>query len=369
VYRVVLVDDEPWSLKGLSKIVNWEDMGFRVVASYSSGTEALEGIREIRPDVLFTDYRMPDMNGIDLIRQVSEFGFHVEYVIVSAYSDFEIARKAIYYDTCNYILKPLRREEIVETLRKLSGRLAKRKNDTEPVFLDIDDLETGFPKELGFLVKKTIGRPYLSLALSSHPIEMDLEDIPVSVTVTPLVIKTFGPGAIITSAQGSNRKLYNLMKSKVRPVGVSRLNTSPVSFRQMALEARVSLLGDFGYADNKTVSEIQYYIGSNLDKKLTIRDIASAHYLNESYLCELFKKNTQHTINTFINRTRMNYAAALLHNREYSVKQVSAAIGFTDTSYFGKQFKRYFGKTPDEYRKVERGDFPDIILPGTSVSD
>lgn len=368
MYRVVLVDDEPWSLKGLSKIVNWEEMGFQVVALYSSGTDALKEIRELRPDVLFTDYRMPDMNGIELIKKVREFGFHVEYVIVSAYSDFEIAKKAIYYDTCNYILKPLRRDEIIETLHKLSDRLAKRSSVAEPVFLDLDNLDTGFPKEMSFLVKKTVGRPYLSLALSSRPIEMDFADIPASVTVTPLIIKTFGPGAIITSAQDSNRKLYNLIKSKVWPVGVSRLNTSPDSLRQMALEARASLLGDFGYADNKTVSEVQYYIGSNLDKKLTLRNIASAHYLNESYLCELFKKHTQHTINTFITKTRMNYAAALLHNREYTVKQVSAAAGFSDTSYFGKQFRRYFGKTPEEYRKADKGDIPDLNLLQTAVS-
>ena len=296
VYRVVLVDDEPWSLKGLSKIVNWEEMGFQVVALYSSGTDALKEIRELRPDVLFTDYRMPDMNGIELIKKVREFGFHVEYVIVSAYSDFEIAKKAIYYDTCNYILKPLRRDEIIETLHKLSDRLAKRSSVAEPVFLDLDNLDTGFPKEMSFLVKKTVGRPYLSLALSSRPIEMDFADIPASVTVTPLIIKTFGPGAIITSAQDSNRKLYNLIKSKVWPVGVSRLNTSPTVSGKWLWKPGLASRG-FGYADNKTVSEVQYYIGSNLDKKLTLRNIASAHYLNESY-CVNCSRSTINILST-----------------------------------------------------------------------
>jgi two-component system response regulator YesN len=362
VYRVVIVDDEPWSLKGLSKIANWEELGFQVVASYSSGVEALKGIRELRPDVLFTDYRMPEMNGIDLIKQVNELGFHVEYVIVSAYGDFEIAKKAIYYDTCNYILKPLRRDEVIDTLHKLSDRLAKRNNAAEPFIIDPDNLDSGFPRELSFLAKRTVGRPFMSLAISSHHFDRDFfDDIPASVTVTPIEIKSFGPGAIITSTQASNREIYNLIKAKLKPVGVSRLHTSLDNLKGMALEARASLRGDFGYEDNKIVSEVQYYIGSNLDKKLTIRDIASSQFFNESYLCEIFKKHTRYTINTFITKTKMNYAAALLCNHEHTVKQVALAIGFNDTSYFGKQFRRYFGKTPDEYRKLQKGAFLSLI--------
>lgn len=370
MYRIVIVDDEPWGLKGLSNIVNWEEYGFEVVALYSSGAEALNGVRELRPDVLFTDYRMPEMNGIDLIMRVNELGFHVEYVIVSAYSDFEIARKAIYYDTCNYILKPLKRDEIIDTLRKLSDRLEKRENPAEPIVIDPDRRDAGFSAKLGILAKRAVGRPFIALALGSFPFDIDFfADIPKSVIVTPLEIKSYGPGAIISSAQSSNREIYNLLKERIKPIGVSRLHMSLDSLRQMALEARASLRGSFGYEDNNVVSEIQYYIGSNFDKKLTVRDIANAHFLNETYLCEIFKKHTRHTVNTFITKTRMSYAAALLENHEISVKQVAAAIGFNDTSYFGKQFKRCFGKTPDKYRKLVKEGRRPVTQQYISVSD
>ena len=128
MFSVILVDDEQWALNGLKNIIQWEDYGFKVKKLCSSAEDALTAIRAYRPDAIFTDIRMPDMNGDEFINMIRSEGIETEFVIVSAYRDFNVARKAISQGVLYYLTKPLDKNEVVNVISTLKKKLNEKKN-------------------------------------------------------------------------------------------------------------------------------------------------------------------------------------------------------------------------------------------------
>jgi two-component system response regulator YesN len=120
MYKVLLVDDEPWILAGLKRSFNWNEMGFEVVGGMINPLEALEFIKNSRPDAVFVDIRMPEISGLDIIKSVREYGLDTEFVIISGYSEFSYAQEAIKIGGVqDYILKPLQIDRTDEILKKI----------------------------------------------------------------------------------------------------------------------------------------------------------------------------------------------------------------------------------------------------------
>lgn len=117
--KVIIADDEQKVCKLIHHLVDWESMGLEVAAIINDGENALKAIKEIRPDIVITDIRMPGYDGIELIRRVKEILPEVYFIIISGYSHFEYAQKAIKYGVENYLLKPIKKKELIDTLAKI----------------------------------------------------------------------------------------------------------------------------------------------------------------------------------------------------------------------------------------------------------
>ena len=123
MYRVILVDDERLIVKGLSSVVPWEELGCQVAGVAYDGLSGLKLIREVRPDIVLTDIRMPNMDGLTMLAALrSEFP-HMQTAVLTAYRDFDYARQAITLGVCRYLLKPSNLNELKETLRIMVSRL------------------------------------------------------------------------------------------------------------------------------------------------------------------------------------------------------------------------------------------------------
>jgi two-component system, response regulator YesN len=126
MYNLLLVDDEPWILKDMEQIIDWEEAGFNIVAMLKDVDRAESVIRRQHIDVLISDIRMPGKSGLDLLSFVNRVSPHTLVVFMSAYSEFEYAKQAIERGCFNYLLKPVNIEELQQTLAKCSQRLAEK---------------------------------------------------------------------------------------------------------------------------------------------------------------------------------------------------------------------------------------------------
>jgi two-component system, response regulator YesN len=112
MYDLVIIDDEAIMLEGLTEFIKWNDLGFNIKKTFSSGELAIEYLRSEPADVVLTDIQMDSVSGIDIARFLHETGNRARVVFLSAYRDFEYARKAIAYKVLYYLLKPIQIDEV-----------------------------------------------------------------------------------------------------------------------------------------------------------------------------------------------------------------------------------------------------------------
>ena len=165
-YSVLVVDDERLIAKNIARNIEEMNHLFEVEEILSCGTDALEYVRKQIPNVVFTDIRMPEMDGLELAHKISkEFPF-ITCVIISGYNDFAYAKQAMEYHVSNYLLKPINKKELQDCLASLERQLQAQHPNLENALEEKEGTFT--PEEIVDLVKEYICKNYSSpISLSS----------------------------------------------------------------------------------------------------------------------------------------------------------------------------------------------------------
>ena len=116
MYHVVIIDDEPIIVEGISKLVPWEKYGCVVTACAYDGREGLVTIREKKPDIIFSDISMPGLDGLKMIAALKSEFPDMQISILTGFRDFDYCQEAIRLGVCRFLLKPSKLEEIEEAL-------------------------------------------------------------------------------------------------------------------------------------------------------------------------------------------------------------------------------------------------------------
>ncbi len=140
MYRVLLVDDEPWVLRGLRGFFASMGDRYKIIGEAENGKDALALAQEKNPDIVITDIRMPDMDGLAFVTALREHNIRARVIMLSGYAEFEYARKALQLNVDNYLLKPLDRRELGEALTKIEEKLAKEQMED----LEVQETEAGY---------------------------------------------------------------------------------------------------------------------------------------------------------------------------------------------------------------------------------
>lgn len=126
MYKLLIVEDEPLIRAGLTKYFDWEELGVTTITEADNGISGLETALQTHPDLIITDIRMPEMNGLEMIRQLKERIPECAYIILSGYEDFSYAQQALRLGVQDYLLKPLQYEESMETIRQCLQHVAQK---------------------------------------------------------------------------------------------------------------------------------------------------------------------------------------------------------------------------------------------------
>ena len=122
--KVMLVDDEVIALNSLRNLINWNELGYKLVATENNPLKALDVFLELKPQIMFIDIKMPVMDGIELSEKILSSGIPVKIVILTAYKNFHYARNSIRIGVSDYIVKhELDEEKLIDELNKLRIRI------------------------------------------------------------------------------------------------------------------------------------------------------------------------------------------------------------------------------------------------------
>lgn len=132
--NVLVAEDEPLILNSITKLIHSLDSDFIVCARAKNGLEVLQCLNSQPINIIFTDIKMPLLNGLDLIQEIRNRSLNVPIVILSGYNDFSYAKKALKLGVFDYLLKPIDPEELSNTLGKLKQLYANTVKEQQQHF-------------------------------------------------------------------------------------------------------------------------------------------------------------------------------------------------------------------------------------------
>ena len=125
--RVLIVDDEYMIVKGLERLIRWQELGLQLAGTAGNGQEALDLMRHQAVDIVITDVNMPNVTGIDFISQAKELGQDFVFIFVSGYQEFEYVKRGMELGAKNYLLKPIDKVELHRVLSQVAQEIRDKR--------------------------------------------------------------------------------------------------------------------------------------------------------------------------------------------------------------------------------------------------
>lgn len=149
--NVLVAEDEPLILNTISRLISSLDPEFMIRAKAKNGLEVLQSLNTQPIDVIFTDIKMPMLDGLNLIQEIRNRSLDIPIVIISGYNDFSYAKRALILGVFDYLLKPIDTEELANTLKKLKHAYIQATQEQYQRFFQ------------QFSIRKTTSVPQMSL--------------------------------------------------------------------------------------------------------------------------------------------------------------------------------------------------------------
>lgn len=139
--RVLLVDDEIFTIRMLQSVICWREMGLELVGYAQDGESAYEKVVKEKPDIIISDIRMPGMDGLEFLRKVNSYDPAIKLILMSAYADFSYVKEGLRLGCSDYILKPVDEAELEQALWKVIRAIQGEKEQEQVISKSVKQLE------------------------------------------------------------------------------------------------------------------------------------------------------------------------------------------------------------------------------------
>ena len=352
MWKVMIADDEPYIREGLEKLIPWGELGCELVYVAQNGQELLAQIQKDAPDIAVIDIKMPLMDGMEVAEYIYKNHIRTSVIFLTAYADFQYARKAIQYQVSDYIVKTAALEEIPVAIENIKQRLESETMTWYRMIL-VTPVHQG-EKVRKFFLHAFHSFEYRALSPGSEEEGLILtvkdseqtEEILNCCEKMRAFCKNFlgeFPQILCSRSyqQGEDStSIYEQTKAYGRGKTDNGNQIFIVPKEQETEEEADTLL-----------KRVQTYIRNHYTERLTLADIAEKVHVSASYLSRFYKQKAGENQFDTINSLRVEKAKELLIKGDKKIYEIAALTGFEDTAYFSKVFKKYAGCPPKEYEQ------------------
>ena len=393
---VVVADDEQELLGAVCQLIDWAGIGFRLVGRASNGLDALQLVEELQPDFLLTDIHMPFISGTALAAQVKAVQPLIQVAFLSGYDEFEYAQQGIASEVIAYLLKPISMAQLTQELIEIHRKIEKKQADFSAARQDASNHQavaaamlldcyfyTGRVENLKALSRMGLApesiRSVTVAALSCA--DADAQACQTALGAAEKFLSRQYPcrgfcsaGRIVLLLTSENgflqlhaaidelrRALKRLLDLDVS-AGISKEHAPDADFHEAykeAMEALKTAETESGFCAADGQSGIDQLCGRVLqiidkeymDETLTLQSVSDRLHVSASYLGPNIKKNAGDTFINLLIRKRMAVALNLLQSSDSRIAEIARRCGYSDQSYFGYCFKKFYGVSPAKMRQ------------------
>ena len=126
MFETIIIDDDAIIRKGLKSIVDWEELGFSIEGEAQDGNDGIELARLIDPDLILTDIKMPAVDGLEMINEIRKFNAKVKIIIITAFRNFEYAKRALPLGVIDLLVKPTKIHDLTRTIETVRTSLTEQ---------------------------------------------------------------------------------------------------------------------------------------------------------------------------------------------------------------------------------------------------
>lgn len=405
---LLIVDDEKYICDSVAGGTDWHEHGIENVFTANNVRSALELLKNKTVDVMITDIRMPDLSGIDLIKYMAAASPKTKIIVISGYDKFEYACEALKYGVSDYLLKPVRVEDIVESVKKALAKINEEHSFSQD---NLAVLKYDFLYKLlnnsdtnSLNIKENISRFQLNvfdnrfkLVLFSYEIsdqsewdkyadswlvKVGMENILNEYFEGKFNFEIFDDKSnhlIMFAASDEGMSDYDLrheineccalLTEKMELSSVYAIisdecnNISEIAgmykriirFIGYPIKSQnanyVYGFDDFGNMKNNIlIADAMDYVKSHIYGEIAVYDVCRSIGLSPNYFSSLFKKITGLNFTDYVNNEKISIAKKYLATSDKSVAQISELLGFSYDKYFIRVFKKYAGVSPAVFR-------------------
>lgn len=334
--RVLVADDDKLARKGIIALMNWSKYGMEVVGDVQNGKIALDFVQAHPVDLVFVDIDMPEMDGIEFMRQCRQIKPDIRFVVLTFYEEYSYARAAIQMECLDYISKAeLEMTDGDTVLERIQKRyLSRTPTKPDASLVNEEELDALSAKwmNLEWLFRDRCWNSLLEETKAKNP---DLR------TLERILIPCLQKIESLTGTSGLSIPRFSDTEKLLEWMTAFR--------RQCYAQAEKPSCNEF----TDTLRAVEF-IRRNFCRKIHASEAAKEIGLSRSYFSSRFKKYVGKTFTEFVCELRIDYAEKLLRETTKSVLEIALCCGYDDLYYFNRIFKEDKQCSPGEYRRKAR---------------
>lgn len=345
--KLVVIDDEYLVIEGIRVMLKRIGKDYELVGSASDGQTALELIENVHPDVVFVDIRMPGLSGLEVIEHFYKKYPDMIFVLVSAYKEFEYARKGMELGVHSYLDKPVTMDKLKNTLEKIDEEFQERPDNTDVEHQRvIQDLRLSINAIVELINdsstenwEEEVQRIQLLLKKANYNLsEYKEESYKLTMAASAAFYEKWKQ-----YEYDFNFPLFNNIEELQT---IEEVDEYVFLILQRIFEKiSVRKIG----SSHRVITQILDYINQNYSQDFGLNEMAEMVHMNHAYLSILFKDEVGISFVRYLTQIRMAHAKELLLKGE-KVQDVSVAVGYNNYRYFCNIFKKEEGVTPMQFK-------------------
>ncbi len=359
MYNVLIIDDEPWARKVVKELGDWERLSLKVVGEANDGSNGINLMDGLSPDIVITDMRMPGIDGIELLRKTETQHTNIKVIVMSGHTDLHYLKQAIRSRAVEYLVKPIDPYELNAALERCVCELDQQKKKAcAPIyFSDQADLKRylAFRQQVyesllelnKASVLRLLGQINGFLACLAEPDTANHMDRIGHDFILMLQEFCSGEGVSFEDIWNTGHDDCTLKQ------GWDSLEDVMSVMRELFAKTIDAMEANRRKGSSLDLQEVQAYLDRHFRDMISLDLVAQNFFISKEYLCRAFKGFSGESLMDYLTRKRMEEAKRLIVDHCISIKRTAELMGYSDVAYFHRVFKKYFGITPRQMYESE----------------